>query len=237
MSQEPEEFKQERAMVIFAHPDDAEFGSAGTVGVWADEGVEVAYVVATDGSKGSDDLEMSSERLTETRYLEQRAAADLLGVKHVEFLGFPDGMLEASIDLRRAITAAIRRYRPDTVIVQNPVRNFELSAFVQHPDHLACGEAALAAIYPCARDRLTFPELMKEGLEPHGVREVLIVGTPSPDYWVDISSTIDKKVAALKAHHSQVGTRPVEEFVPNRAKTVAEGHDMEYAEAYRRLKL
>jgi LmbE family N-acetylglucosaminyl deacetylase len=234
MTEQPER-QRERAMVVFAHPDDAEFGSAGTAAKWANEGVEVTYVVATDGSKGSSDPEMTSARLSAHRYQEQRNAAEILGVKHVEFLGLEDGVLQPTIELRRAITAAIRRYRPDTIIVPNPIRSFEMNAFAQHPDHLACGEAALAAIYPCCRDRLTFPELLDEGLEPHEVNEVLVIGTGSPDYWVDISTTIDAKVRALKAHDSQVGSRPVDEFVPNRAKHVAEGHDMEYAEAFKRL--
>ena len=234
MSNEPEK-KRERAMVVFAHPDDAEFGSAGTVAKWASEGVEVTYVVATDGSKGSSDPDVTPDHLSELRYGEQRDAARILGVAHVEFLGFEDGLLLPSIELRKAITAAIRRYRPDTVIVPNPVRSFELNAFAQHPDHLACGEAALAAIYPCARDRLTFPELLREGLEPHAVTEVLVVGTNAPDFWVDVTETIETKVRALKAHDSQVGGRPVEDFVPERAKRVAEGHDMEYAEAFKRL--
>lgn len=235
MADEEDEKSIERAMVIFAHPDDAEFGSAGTIAKWAAEGVEVTYVVATDGSKGSSDPDMTSAHLSEMRYTEQREAARILGVAHVEFLGFEDGVLQPTIELRRAITAAIRRYRPDVIITQNPVRSFDLNAFAQHPDHLACAEAALAAIYPCARDRLTFPELIKEGLEPHAVGEVLIVGTTSPDHWIDITTTIDKKVEALKAHLSQVGDRPVEEFVPNRAKTVADGQEMEFAEAFKRL--
>lgn len=234
MSEEIER-KRERAMVVFAHPDDAEFGSAGTVAEWSEEGVEVTYVVATDGSKGSSNPEISPSHLSETRYAEQREAARILGVAHVEFLGFEDGLLQPTIELRRAITAAIRRYRPDTIVVPNPVRSFELNAFAQHPDHLACGEAALAAIYPCARDRLTFPELLKEGLDPHVVGEVFVVGTSSPDHWVDITKSIDRKVKALKAHDSQVGGRPVEEFVPDRARAIGKDHDMEYAEAFKRL--
>jgi LmbE family N-acetylglucosaminyl deacetylase len=230
-----QEKQRERAMVVFAHPDDAEFGSAGTAAVWARQGVEVTYVVATDGSKGSSDPDMTSERLSELRYGEQREAARILGVKNVEFLGFEDGILQPTIELRKAISAAIRRYRPDTVILPNPVRSFELNAFAQHPDHLACGEAALAAIYPCARDRLTFPELLKEGLEPHAVNEVFVVGTSNADHWIDITDTIELKVQALKAHHSQVAGRPVEEFVPERARQVGKEHGMEYAEGFKRL--
>lgn len=237
MTEEKQELTIERAMVIFAHPDDAEFGSAGTVAKWASEGIEVTYVVVTDGSKGSNDPDMTSTHLSELRYAEQREAARILGVRHVEFLGFEDGVLEPSIDLRKAITAAIRRFCPDVAIVQNPTRNLQISAFVQHPDHLASANAAMGAIYPCARDRLTFPELLKEGLDPHNVREIWVVGTGEANHWVDITATIDKKVEALKSHESQVGGRPVEEFVPDRARSVAEGQDMEYAEAYLRITL
>jgi LmbE family N-acetylglucosaminyl deacetylase len=230
-----DEKKIERAMVIFAHPDDGEFGSAGTTALWAQQGVEVTYVVATDGSKGSSDPEMTPEHLSEIRYTEQREAARILSVKHVEFLGFEDGVLEPTIELRKAATAAIRRFQPDVCIIQNPNRSFQMSAFAQHPDHLACAEASMAAIYPCARDRMTFPELLKEGLDPHAVSEVWVVGTLEADHFVDISSTIDLKVQALKAHGSQVGGRPVEEFVPERARSIGEEHGMKYAEAFKRL--
>jgi LmbE family N-acetylglucosaminyl deacetylase len=139
--------------------------------------------------------------------------------------------------VRRAITAAIRSYKPDVVICPSPDRNLTMNVFVQHPDHLAAGEAALAAIYPCARDRMTFPELLTEGLEPHTVREVWVVGTGEPDYFVDISGTIDTKIRALKAHVSQVGHREVEEFVPQRARQLGEPQGMEYAEGFRRIKI
>src|SRR5947208_1082157 len=140
----------ERVLVVFAHPDDAEFGSAGTSSKLANEGKSVYYTVVTDGSKGSADPDMSTERLIQIRCEEQRAAASVVGVKDVEFLGFEDGMLQPDLQVRKAITASIRRFKPDVVISPSPERNLTAGIFVQHPDHLATGEAALAAIYPCA---------------------------------------------------------------------------------------
>lgn len=225
------------AMVVFAHPDDAEFGSSGTVARMVKDGKRVVYVAVTDGSKGSADPEMTPARLTAMRKQEQREAARVLGVSDVAFLDFPDGMLEPTLDLRRAITAQIRRFKPDIVISQAPSRELSSMIFVQHPDHVAAGEATLAAVYPCSRDRMTFPELLEQGLEPHAVHEVWIVGTTAPDHFIDISSTIDDKVRALRAHESQVGNRDVDEFVPQRAKQLGEQHGMEYAEGFRRIQL
>jgi LmbE family N-acetylglucosaminyl deacetylase len=226
----------ERGMVVFAHPDDGEFGTAGTVARWSREGKDVFYVVVTDGSKGSSDPAMTPEELVATRRREQCEAARMLGVTDVSFLDFPDGLLQPTLEVRRAITACIRRYRPDVVIAQNPARDLTMGLFVQHPDHLATGEATLAAVYPCARDRLTFPELLEQGLEPHAVREVWIVGTSVPDYYVDISETIEAKVKALQVHVSQVGP-DVERFVPARAQQLGEPQGMAYAEAFKRIEL
>jgi LmbE family N-acetylglucosaminyl deacetylase len=225
----------QRVLVVFAHPDDAEFGSAGTSARLARDGKDVFYAVVTDGSKGSSDPEATPEGLVTTRQREQCEAARIIGVKDVAFLGFEDGVLEPTISVRRAVTAAIRRYTPDVVICPSPERNLAANVFVQHPDHLATGEATMAAIYPCARDRMTFPELLEEGLEPHKVREVWVVGTGEPDYFVDISSTLEVKLQALQAHASQVDPERVKEFVPERARSLGEGHDMEYAEGFRRI--
>lgn len=227
----------QRAMVVFAHPDDAEFGSSGTCAKMTKSGKEVFYVVVTDGSKGSSDPDMTPERLIQTRQHEQCEAARVLGVKEVEFLGFEDGVLEPNLEVRKAITASIRKFKPDVVIAQSPERNLTMSVFVQHPDHLAAGEATLAAIYPCARDRMTFPDLIAQGLEPHAVREVWIVGTGSPDFYVDISETIDTKVKALQAHESQVGSREVGEFIPERARQLGEPQNMAFAEGFRRIQI
>jgi LmbE family N-acetylglucosaminyl deacetylase len=225
-----------RGMVVFAHPDDAEFGTAGTVARWSREGKEVFYVVVTDGSKGSSDPEMTAEKLVATRRSEQCEAARVLGVTDVSFLDFPDGMLQPTLEVRRAITACIRRYKPDVVIAQNPVRDLTMGLFVQHPDHLAAGEATLAAVYPCARDRMTFPELLEQGLEPYVVREVWVAGTSVPDYYVDISETMEDKVKALQAHASQLGP-DVDQFVLERARRLGEQQGMAYAEAYKRIEL
>jgi LmbE family N-acetylglucosaminyl deacetylase len=227
----------QRAMVVVAHPDDAEFGTAGTAAKLTQEGKEVVYVIVTDGGKGSSDPGMTSARLTETRKEEQREAARVAGVHEVSFLDYPDGMLEPTLELRKAITACIRRYKPDVMICQNPVRDLSVGMFAHHPDHLAAGEAALAAVYPCARDRLTFPELLDEGLEPHAVKEVWVSGTGFPDHFVDISSTLETKIQALKAHKSQVDPERIAKMIPERAHQLGASHDMEYAEAFKRLVL
>jgi LmbE family N-acetylglucosaminyl deacetylase len=227
----------QRVLVICAHPDDPDFGSAGTSAKLARDGKEVTYIIVTDGSKGSSDAEMTPERLIALRQGEQREAARIAGVRHVAFLNYPDGMLLPTLELRKAITAEIRRYRPDVIITQSPVRDLSIPVGAQHPDHLAVGEATLAAVYPCARDRLTFPELLAEGLEPHAVREVWIGGTSSADYFVDISETIATKVAALIAHQSQVDPDRIKEFIPERARRTGADQGIKFAEAFRRLQM
>lgn len=227
----------QRVAVIFAHPDDAEFGSAGTSAKLVAEGKEVFYVVVTDGSKGSSDPDMTPADLVALRQQEQCDAAQVIGVSDVSFLGFEDGMLEATIPVKKAVVEAIRKYKPDVVICPSPERNLEQNVRVQHPDHLAVGEAALAAIYPLARDRMTFPDLLAKGLEPHAVAETWVTGTTTPDFFVDITDHLDTKVRALKAHVSQVGTRAVEEWMPERARQVGAEHGMEYAEAFKRIQI
>ena len=139
-------------MVVVAHADDAEWGCAGTVASWVKQGIQVVYVICTDGSKGSDDLSMTSKDLSEIRRIEQIAAAEILGVKEVEFLMYEDSMLQPSLELRKDITKIIRKYRPDTVITTNPVRTLEGQGYFGHPDHLAAGEATMSAVFPAARD-------------------------------------------------------------------------------------
>jgi LmbE family N-acetylglucosaminyl deacetylase len=225
-----------RAMVVIAHPDDAEFGAAGTVAKLTSEGKQVVYVVTTDGSKGSADPDARPEELVATRHQEQRDAGAILGLEDICFLNFPDGMLQPSIELRRAITGAIRRYKPDLVIAQSPVRDLMASVFVQHPDHVATGEATFAAVYPCCRDRLAFPELLAEGLEPHIVRELWVSGTSQADHFIDISGTIDEKVRALMAHASQVGEQQGN-MIRDRSKQAGELHGAGYAEGFKRIQL
>lgn len=234
MSQEDQRVEAKRGMVVVAHPDDAEFGCGGTVAKWAAEGLEIVYVVATDGSKGSADPQMSSEQLIRIRQQEQRDAAEVLGVKDVVFLHYPDGYLEHTLDLRKDITRAIRQFKPDRLITMTPYRSFAINAYINHPDHLAVGDATLAAVYPTARDRLTFPDLAADGLEPHKVCEVYITGAETPDCWIDIADTIEQKIAALRKHPSQISDmEAMAENVRKRAADVARDHGMQYAECFK----
>ena len=194
-----------RVMVVVAHPDDAEFMCGGTVARWAAEGTEIIYVLGTSGDKGSDNPQVASEQLMETREAEQRQSARILGVKQVEFLRFPDAELVPDLTLRLAITRMIRLHRPDALICQDPTSRWSGRGYLQHPDHIAMGEATLAAVFPSARDRLTFPQLLVEGLEPHKVTEVYLAASSEADVWVDITGSFDKKLAALAAHVSQIG--------------------------------
>src|SRR5918999_1312771 len=164
----------ERVLVIFSHPDDAEFGAAPAIAALAAMGARIDYVVTTDGGKGTDDPAVSPEALAATRAAEQRAAADALGVGEIVHLGYADGYLTPSLDLRRDITRQIRRFRPDVVIAQNPMRRSDGNPYIGHPDHLATGEATLAAVYPAARDRHNFPELVDEGLQPWKGRQGVV---------------------------------------------------------------
>lgn len=235
-----------RVMVVMAHPDDAEFGCAGTVARWADAGSEIIYVLGTSGDKGSDDPNMTPEMLVETREREQREAAAILGVKTVEFLHFRDAELLPDLNLRLAITRVVRQYKPDAVICQDPTNRWEGQEYIQHPDHIAMGEATLAAVFPSARDRLTFPQLLDEGLQPHKVTDVFVGGAREPDVWIDVTDSFDTKLKALGAHKSQMGDWDFEPTLRRWAQdTAAEaranrypGSDkMRLAEAYKYFKL
>jgi LmbE family N-acetylglucosaminyl deacetylase len=223
----------DRALVIFSHPDDAEFGAAATIAHLTAAGARVDYVVTTDGGKGTDDPTVTSAQLTATREAEQRAAADLLGVSEIVHLGYPDGYLTPSLDLRRDIVRQIRRFRPDVVIAQNPARRQDGNPFVGHPDHLATGEATLAAIYPAARDRLNFPELLEEGLEPWKVRQVLVTGVERPNLFLDVSATFELGLQAIFAHVSQIADRvAVEERMRDRTAEIGEPVGLPLANAF-----
>jgi LmbE family N-acetylglucosaminyl deacetylase len=195
-----------RVLVISAHPDDVDFGCAGTVAAMTDAGVEVAYCFVTSGEAGSDHLTIDATELAALREEEQTAAAKEVGVSELLWLHHPDGAVETTIELRRDITAAIRRTRPALVICQSPERNLD-RIFASHPDHLAAGEAALRAVYPDARNPRSYPELLAEGLEPHTVQEVWLMAHPASDLRVDVTETFDRKIAALRAHQSQTGHR------------------------------
>jgi LmbE family N-acetylglucosaminyl deacetylase len=190
----------ERILVVTAHPDDVDFGAAGSVATWTDEGSEVAYCVVTDGDAGGFDASVDRAAVPAMRRAEQTEAAKVLGVTDLTFLGYPDGRLEVSIGLRRDISRVIRRVRPDRVVCQSPERAWD-RIFASHPDHLAAGEAAMCAVYPDARNPFAHPEL---DLDPWTVPEVWLMTHPQANRWVDITDTIGRKVDALLCHVSQM---------------------------------
>jgi LmbE family N-acetylglucosaminyl deacetylase len=194
----------QRVLVITAHPDDVDFGSAGTIATWTDAGLEVSYCIVTDGDAGGFDPKVPRSAIAGIRQDEQRKAAAVLGVTDVEFLGYPDGQLVVSYELRRDITRVIRRTRPDRVVVHSPQRDLR-SVYSSHPDHLAAGEAALCAVYPDARNPFAHRDLLEqEGLDAHTVREVWVVSPhDKADRYIDITDSFDRKIAALRAHTSQ----------------------------------
>ncbi len=226
-----------RAMVVVAHADDAEWGCSGTVAKWCAQGWEVVYVLCTDGSKGTDDPELTGEELVKIRQREQLDASEVLGLHQVVFLGYEDAMLQPSIELRRDIAREIRRYRPDILVCLSPLRELNGDGYIGHPDHLASGEAALAAVFPSARDRLTFPELLEEGLEPHKVAEVWIMDQDNADQYVDVTDYMDTAIAALRAHGSQVGEEDVAKHMRNWRSRTGEKVGFDYAEGFKRFRL
>ena len=231
----------QRVLVITPHPDDADFWCGGTVAKWIGDGATVRYVLCTDGSKGSDDREVTSEQLIELRAREQREAGEILGLKDVVFLGYPDGYLEPTLEVRKDITREIRRWKPDVLITGNPTRELSNGSYIGHPDHFAAGEAALSAVFPSARDHLTFPELISdEGLEPHKVREVWIMsfGTTA-NFWNPLEEQdVDTSIAALAKHASQVGN-PEEsaKWMKQRRAELGGKIGADYAESFRKFKL
>jgi LmbE family N-acetylglucosaminyl deacetylase len=223
----------ERALVVISHPDDGEFGAAATIAQLTRAGVRVDYVVTTDGSKGTEDPDVTPAQLAATRAAEQRAAADILGVSEIVHLGYPDGYLSPTLDLRRDITRQIRRFRPNLLITQNPQRRLDHDPYIGHPDHLATGEATLASVYPAARDHLHFPELWTdEHLEPWKVRQVLLMGVEEPNLWLDVSDSFDLGLRALLAHVSQVDADEVTDRMRERARLVGEPQGIGLAQAF-----
>lgn len=192
-----------RALVVTAHPDDVDFGAAGTVAVWTGAGVEVAYCVVTDGEAGGADRSVPRAEMASLRRDEQRAAAGEVGVAQVTFLGYPDGCVEAGLPLRRDLTRVLRAFRPQLVLAPSPERWWE-RIYASHPDHLATGEAAICAVYPDARNPFAHPELLREGFEPHTVEELWLMASPRTNLAVDITGTFDRKMSALLRHESQL---------------------------------
>ncbi|MDO8635999.1 MAG: PIG-L deacetylase family protein, partial [Dehalococcoidia bacterium] len=192
----------EKILVVCPHPDDGEFGAAGTIAKWSDEGKEVFYVICTNGDKGSSDPNMTSERLAKIRRQEQQAAADVLGVKEVVFLDYPDGGLEDTPQFRGDIVRLIRYFKPKVLLTSDPYRKY-----IWHRDHRITGRVALDAVFPYARDRLSYPEHEAAGLSPHKVEEIYCWSSDEPNVCIDISATFERKLKSLQCHISQVGGR------------------------------
>jgi len=229
-------------MVVMAHPDDPDFGAGGSVARFADKGAEVTYVVITDGRQGGEDPKVKDSDLIATRQREQRAAARVLGVKNVEFLGYKDGHLEPDLKVRRDIVRMIRKHKPDLVITQFPGRVLDFPIGGSHPDHLAAGEATLAAVYPDSRNPRAFRSMLDEGLEPHRVKEVWIPFWTRGDYFIDITSTLDKKIDALRKHKSQPHVKAdkdgnFEKFMRRRHRDIGKKGGVKYAESFKRIKI
>lgn len=224
-----------QVMVVTAHPDDAEFGAAGTVARWAREGKSFVYVVCTSGDKGTSDPNVKPDELAKIREGEQLAVAKLLGVREVVFLRHPDQSLEDTPEFRKEIVRLIRIYKPEIVMTADPYHHY-----IWHRDHRIVGRVTLDAIFPYARDHLAYPDLLEEGLQPHKVREVFCWGTDDPNYRSDITDTFEIKLAALGCHKSQVGDElspQMEKWLRERAETAAEGQDFKLAEAFHRVEI
>jgi LmbE family N-acetylglucosaminyl deacetylase len=239
MSNASPEAPFKHVMAIYSHPDDPEFFSGGLLASFAAQGKKLTYVLATSGDKGSDDPQMTGERLMAIREAEQRAAGKHFGVENIIFLRYPDGEVMPTLALRRDLTRLIRQFTPDIVITNDPQTYWFKSGGINHPDHRAIGEAVLAAVFPTARDRFNFIELWRdEGLEPHKVRRVYLAGTLNPNVRVNISAVLDKKITAILEHQSQI--KDVEELIKRQRANLDiefDEADAMYTETYRMLTL
>lgn len=215
-----------RVLVVMAHPDDCDFGAGGTIAQWSAKGIEVSYCIITNGDQGGEESGIPLEQMAQVRQAEQRAAGKILGVNQITFLNYRDGWLMPSIELRKEIVKAIRIAKPDRMLVQSPERNWE-RIYSSHPDHLAAGETAIQAVYPDARNPYAFTDLKDAGFEPWRVREVWMTGSPTPNHFVDITQSFDKKIAALKAHVSQTAhNSELEELVRSWGERNAEANGL-----------
>ena len=227
-----------RILCISAHPDDNEFTIGGSVARWARAGREVAFCLVTTGGAGVNEHTPSNEGLIPVREKETRAAAKILGVKDVVLLGYPDGTLEPTLGMRRDLTRVIRRLRPDIVVCSDPTVRWYGNEYLNQPDHRAVADAALAAVFPSSETRVIFPELLAEGLDPHKVKQVFILGALEPDVFVDIAATLGAKCRALKAHRSQVGKGEwVDQLLKSWALRDGKRGSLRYAEAFKRMVL
>jgi len=222
-------------LVLSAHPDDAEFGAAGTVARWTDEGQKIVYVICTNGDKGTSDRTLAPDQLLKIRKKEQQAAAEVLGVQEVVFLDFPDQGLEDTPALRKQIVRLIRTYQPGVLVTSDPYRQY-----LWHRDHRIIGQVAMDAVFPYARDHLAYPDMLAKGLEPHKVAEILFWGAEDINYRSDITDTFDRKIDALRCHKSQMrefkSSDPVD-WLKDRCREMAQGEAFELAEGFHRVEL
>lgn len=225
--------KTAQVMVVTPHPDDAEFGAAGTVAGLVRSGKEVIYIICTNGDKGTSDRQMKVKTLVKIRQQEQRAAAEVLGVRETIFLDYADQALEYTPQFRKQLVRLIRLYRPQTVMTIDPYQRY----FWWHRDHRICGQVVMDAIFPYARDHLAYPDLLTQGLEPHKVGELLLFNPEEPNYRVDITGTFDLKLKALACHKSQVaGFDPgMKDMMRQWAEETAREEKFELAEAFHRV--
>jgi LmbE family N-acetylglucosaminyl deacetylase len=225
------------ALGICAHPDDLDFGASGTVAKWSSEGSIVYYLIVTDGSKGSSDPKMTPERLIKIRKSEQVKAAEILGVKETYFLNYKDSEVTYDMELKKDLTRYIRKLQPDAVIMIDPTMIYSVSrGFINHPDHRVVGLAALDSVFPLARDRLTFPDLLNEGLEPHRVRYLYLINFDYHNYVEDIGQTIEKKLQAVRAHQSQVEEDFIQ-FLKQMSATLGRKVGYSFAETFVKIDL
>lgn len=225
-----------RILVIAAHPDDIEFGVAGSVAHWTDEGHQVTFCLVTDGSAGNNQPGADLKALVVQREAEQREAAAILGVRDVRFMGYKDGTLQATLELRRDLTRLIRELRPERVVTSDPTLVFAGNTYVNHPDHRATAEAALYAVFPSAGARPIFPELLAEGYEPHDVAELYIQFSEKADIFIDISTQMERKIQALLCHKSQLGPE-VGEMIRKWDAETGKPHGYAFAEGFKVMKL
>lgn len=226
-----------RAMVIVAHPDDPEFSCSGTVARWAKAGTQICYVLCTSGDVGIAEPGMTREKAAQIRETEQREAARITGVQEVVFLGEPDGMLQPTLGLRKKIVREIRRFRPEVVVTGDPTRVWSGNSYINHPDHRAAATAALDATFPAAGQPNLFEEIQEEGFQAHKPRKVYVTTAEFADVYVNIESTIDIKIAALRAHKSQMKDWDPEPRIKEWAAARGEGKEMAYAESFRVITL
>lgn len=231
--------KGKRIMVIAAHPDDPEFAFGGTVALWVKDGARAVYVICTKGNRGSSDPSLSPEKLARVRQKEQREAAGIIGVSEIVFLDHNDGELSVNLGLKEELTRLIRKFKPDILFTHDPSYfYFKGRGFINHTDHRACGEAALDAAYPLARDLLSFPHHNEEGLAPHKVAEIFLVNFEDPDFIVDVAKTVEIKIRAIMTHKSQVGNRGgLGEMMKKHMAQAGKKKGFAYAESFRRLEL